>query len=112
MFLSATSTSSNSKLFVTVPFRCELMGAAYATTPLAAQTAAGTLDIIVLSAQTTTTGMTIPGWGGLTVSTSTGKTSTRFAEPTAETYLNSGDVLCSIGSSLVGGTISFLTREF
>jgi hypothetical protein len=89
----------------TVPARAKLVGAFYATTPLQTHTAVGTIDV-----QLNGTGVT--GMTGITVTTSTGNSSTNLGTPTATTFCNAGDVLATLGSSVVGGNTSFVLREF
>lgn len=112
--LNASSTSSNTIMSVAVPARALLLDAFYVTTSLQSQTAAGTADITV-NGSTAGTGGGVTGWTGLSVTTSTGNSSTRLGTEVGNAstvYLNSGDVLATVLSSCVGGNTSFVIKEY
>lgn len=111
--LNATSTSSNTIMAVPVPARSKFINAYYVTTPLASQTAVGTIDITVNGSTAGTAGG-FSGWTGITVTTSTGNTSTNLGTSVSAgvQYLNAGDVLATVASSVVGGGVSFVLQEF
>jgi len=112
--LNASSTSSNTIMSVAVPARALLIDAFYVTTSLQSQTAAGTADITV-NGSTAGTGGSATGWTGLSVTTSTGNSSTQLSVKlgnASTVYLNAGDVLATVLSSCVGGNTSYVVREF
>ncbi len=110
--LNATSTTSNSITPVAVPARAKLINAYWvpANTVLASS---GTIDITVNG---TTAGIAggFTGWTGIAISSSTGTISTNLgaAVSAGVQYLNAGDVLATVISSSVGGTMSFVVQEF
>jgi hypothetical protein len=69
---------------------------------------AGTQGVIDL----TVNGSTAAGMGGISVTTSTGNSSTYLGTPTATTYLNAGDVLATVASSVVAYSAEFVLAEF
>jgi len=111
--LNATSTTSNQIVSVPVPARAKFINAFVATTPLASQTAVGTIDVTVNG---TTAGLSggNTGWTGITVTTSTGNSSTNLGTGVSAgvQFLNAGDVLATIASSVVGYSVSFVVQEF
>jgi hypothetical protein len=112
--LNATSTTSNVIMSVAVPARAFLVDAFYNTTPQQTHTAVGTADITV-NGTTAGIGGGATGWTGLTVTTSTGNSSTRLGTlvgNASTVYLNSGDVLATVLSSVVGGNTTFVVREY
>ena len=111
--LNATSTTSNTIMSVAVPARCKLINAFYATTSLASQTAVGTADITVNGSTAGTAGG-FAGWTGITVTTSTGNSSTNLGTGVSAgaQYLNQGDVLATVISSSVGGSVSYVVQEY
>lgn len=110
--LNATSTTSNSITPVAVPARAKLVNAYWvpANTVLASS---GTIDITVNG---TTAGLAggNTGWTGISISSSTGAASTNLGSGVSAgvQYLSAGDVLATVISSSVGGTISFVVQEF
>ena len=110
--LNATSTTSNSITPVAVPARSKLINAFWvpANTVLASS---GTIDITVNGSTAGTAGG-FAGWTGISISSSTGNASTNLGVSVSAgvQYLNSGDVLATVISSSVGGTISFVVQEF
>ena len=102
----ATTTASNTICSVAVAQRGKLVGAVVATVPVATHSAAANaLDITV-------NGSTVSGWGALTITTSTGNGSTIIPAPTATTFLNPGDVLATVASSVTGTMTTFIVNEF
>jgi len=101
--LNATSTSSNQTVSVPVPARAKFVTAYLATTPLASQTAAGAVDLCVNGSTAI---------GGVSITTSTGNSSTSLGFSTSVVYLNAGDVLSTVASSVVGYSVSFVVQEF
>ncbi len=101
----ASSTTSNQTVSAPVVARGQLLGCWVATTPLASQTAVGTVDVTV-------NGSTAAGLTGITITTSTGNSATNLGAPTSATFLNAGDVLATIASSVVGHSATFIVREF
>ena len=102
---NATQSSSNGIAAVAIAARAKLVTALVVTGSSAAQTAAGTIDITV-------NGSTASGLTGIAVTTSTGNGSTVVGSPTKVTYLNVGDVLATVASSVVGYTATFVVQEF
>jgi len=102
---NASSTSSNTILSSAVISRSKLIGGFYTTSSVASQTAVGVVDVTV-------NGSTATGMGAITITTSTGNSATNLGGPTAVTYLKEGDVLATVASSVVGGTVTFITQEF
>ena|SRR5690242_14108313 len=100
-----TTTSSNQTVSVPVVARGRLVNAYVATTPLAAQTAAGTIDIDV-------NGTAASGWSGVAVTTSTGNSATNLGSPTSVSYVGAGDVLSTVASSVVGYSAIIVVQEF
>lgn len=101
----ASSTTSNTVVSAPVVARAKLIGAALVTSTLASQTAAGVVDITV-------NGSTASGYGGLSITTSTGNSATVFPAPTANVFLAPGDVLATVASSVVGFNCTYIVREF
>ena len=98
--------ASNSVAVVPVIARSYFIGALITTTPLNAQGAGGTMDFTV-------NGSTIAGLGGVSISSSTGNTSTiiGFPPPTIQ-FLNAGDVLAAWANSVTGFSGTFILGEF
>jgi hypothetical protein len=111
--LNASTTSSNVVMSVAVPARAKFINAFYVTTNQASQTAVGTADITVNGSTAGTAGG-FAGWTGITVTTSTGNSSTNLGTGVSAgvQYLNAGDVLATVLSSCVGGTTSYVVQEF
>jgi len=100
-----TTASSNQTVSVPIVARGRLVTAYLATIPTAAQTAAGTVDIAV-------NGTAVTGWSGVSITTSTGNTSTNLGSPTATSYVGAGDVLSTVASSVVGYSAIIVVQEF
>ena len=103
--LQASSTTTNSIMSVAVPARGRLIGAYYATSPQSSHTAVGTATVAV-------NGTSVTGMTAITVTTSTGDGSTNLGAPTVTTNVKAGDVLSVSCSSCVGGTATFIVKEF
>lgn len=101
----ASSTTTNGQMSVAVNKRGQYIGGYYATSLTAAQTAAGQLAIAV-------NGNSVAGSSAISVTTSTGNSSTQLPIPTANTYLAAGDVLSVTCSSCIGGAVTFAVVEF
>jgi len=104
-YLQASTTSSNTISSTVVPARAKLLGAWYAPTPVASHTAVGTATVAV-------NGTSVTGMSAITVTTSTGDSATNLGSPTVDTYLNAGDVLSTLCSSVTGGVTQYILREF
>lgn len=103
--LTCTTSSTNSICSVAVPTRGKLLNVWYATDPKVAQTATGGVNI-------TLNGSAVSGYTLSSITTSTGDSATNLGAPTADTFVKPGDVLATSCSSVVGGTTTFLIKEF
>jgi len=102
----ASSTSSNALISAPVVARGKYITAFYATTPMQSQTAAAnTCEVLVNNS-------VVISSGGV-VSTSTGNGATQIpVTATSAIFVNPGDVLVTVLSSCVGGTITHVVQEF
>ncbi len=102
---TATTTATNGQTTVPVVARCRYVGGFYATTPLTSFATAAYSRTVSING-TAITGL------NTTITTSTGDSATNLGAPTANTFLKAGDVLTTVASSCIGGTITHIVQEF
>lgn len=116
--LNATSTTTaNTQLTVPVPARGKFFGLVVGYGGAVAQTATGTgnFDVTYCPSGGATAQSTVPSFGQLSVTTSTQGTfiATQLTlTTTAVQYVNAGDMLSVITSTLACPSVSFIIQEF